>query len=322
MDDSNRDPAAVSPIASLEWQRSPAQRYFLRYAESTQLPTYTALNSKSTAGLFRGNPNLGREFSRILELSSDFRRNGWSLQVAAFYRWDDRLVDWTFRRGVTARTANAVDIGTLGLELVASRKSASVDLVFGYTYLEKTADYGAATIDASFYALNFARHRLTAAVTWRVGAGLEVRMDNEFRVQEKNLLRAFLSGTLLPSARLARLGAFADDRESLEQRLSGSAGGARRAAPGVARLDQAILTRPPGRRSGNRRGHSSRAFSARKTFRADNLLAPANRIPRARRAVVRPDQSQLPFRHDYLDQPHHRPAPLRPLRADARLERL
>ena len=189
LDDSNRDAAAVSPIASLELQRSPAQRYYLRYAESTQLPTYTALNAKSTAGLFRGNPNLGREFSRTLELGADFRPHGWSLQVAAFYRWDDRLVDWTFRRGVTARTANAVDLGTLGLELVASRKTARVDLVFGYTYLAKTADYGAATIDASFYALNFARHRLTAAVTWRVGAGFEVRMDNEFRVQEKNLLR-------------------------------------------------------------------------------------------------------------------------------------
>jgi hypothetical protein len=61
--------------------------------------------------------------------------------------------------------------------------------VLGYTYLDKSADYGSATVDASFYALNFARHRLTAAIVLRLGGGFELRMDNEFRVQEKNLLR-------------------------------------------------------------------------------------------------------------------------------------
>ena len=61
--------------------------------------------------------------------------------------------------------------------------------MLGYTFLDKDADYGAATIDASFYALNFAKHRLTAAITARLGRGFEVRIDNEFRVQEANLLR-------------------------------------------------------------------------------------------------------------------------------------
>ena len=106
-----------------------------------------------------------------------------------FYRWDDDLTDWTFRKGVTARSANPVNIGTFGLQVVAARKTSRYDVVLGYTYLDKSADYGAATVDASFYALNFARHRLTAAVVLRLGAGFELRMDNEFRLQEKNLLR-------------------------------------------------------------------------------------------------------------------------------------
>ena len=88
-----------------------------------------------------------------------------------------------------ARTANAVDVATTGLEIVASRRTARYDLVFGYTALSKAADYGTATVDASFYALNFARHRLTAAAVLRLGAGVELRVDNEYRVQEKNLLR-------------------------------------------------------------------------------------------------------------------------------------
>lgn len=189
-DTTNRDSSAFSPIAGVDLQRSPTERYYLQYAESTQVPTYTALNSNAAAGLFRGNPNLGRETSRNLEAGLALRQAGWDLKAAVFYRWDDRLVDWTFRRGVTARTANAVDIGTAGVELVASRKTRRCDVVVGYTYLDKCPNYGPATIDASFYALNFAKHRLTAALTLRLGAGFEARLDNEFRVQEKNSLRS------------------------------------------------------------------------------------------------------------------------------------
>ena len=188
-DDSDRNSSVFSPVVSVELLAATERRYYFQYAESTQLPTYTALNSNGAAGLFRGNPNLGRETSRNLEAGLALRPSGWDVQAALFYRWDDDLVDWTFRRGVTARTANAVELGTVGFEFVASRKTRRYDVVLGYTYLAKSPDYGSAPIDASFYALNFAKHRLTAAMTFRLGAGFEARIDNEFRVQEENLLR-------------------------------------------------------------------------------------------------------------------------------------
>jgi vitamin B12 transporter len=188
-DDTDRDASAISPIVTAELTRTDSLRLYAQYAESTQVPTYTALNSAPASGLFRGNPNLGREISRNLEAGAAFTQSGWTVETALFYRWDDNLTDWTFTRGITARTANSVDIGTFGLEIVATRKTPRYDLVFGYTLLNKAADYGSATVDASFYALNFARHRLTAAAVLRLGAGLELRMDNEYRVQEKNLLR-------------------------------------------------------------------------------------------------------------------------------------
>ena len=188
-DDTNRDKSALSPIVAVELIRPAGERFYFEYSESTQVPTYTALNSNPSAGLFRGNPNLGRETSRNLELGSAFKSGGWKFEPAVFYRWDGDLVDWTYRKGVTARTANAVDTGTFGAEIVATRTTPRYDLVLGYTYLDKTSDYGQATIDASFYALNFAQHRLTAAVVLRLGAGVELRLDNEYRVQEKNSLR-------------------------------------------------------------------------------------------------------------------------------------
>lgn len=188
-DDTNRDASALSPVVEVAWADKQGWRAYGQYAESTQVATYTALNSSATSGLFRGNPDLQREVSRNLEAGVEFKPAGWTVQAAAFYRWDDELVDWTFRRGVTARTANPVDIGTAGFETVAVFNAKQVDLVFGYTFLNKTSDYGTAVVDASFYALNFAKHRFTAAVVARLGAEWELRVDNEYRVQEENFLR-------------------------------------------------------------------------------------------------------------------------------------
>ncbi|MDB6092870.1 MAG: TonB-dependent receptor [Verrucomicrobia bacterium] len=190
-DQSNHDGSASSPIVELarEDAASPLQRVYLSYATTTQLPSYTALNSAAGAGLFRGNPNLGRETSHNLEAGVSGTAAGWMGQAALFYRRDDDLVDWTFQRGVTARSANAVDIATTGAEFVARRSWSAVDLVLGYTVLGKSPDYRGALIDASFYALNYARQRFTAAIVVRMGREFELRFDNAARAQASNILR-------------------------------------------------------------------------------------------------------------------------------------
>ena len=192
-DDTNRDGSAVSPLAEIALTDArpdgTTERLHLSYARSTQVPTYTALDSSPAAGLFRGNPNLGRSASHNLELGYDRAHAGWQAHVAVFYRRDDQLVDWTFQRGVIARIASPVDIDTVGAEAVWRLTLSRGEVVLGYTVLHKTADYLGAVVDGSFYALNFPKQRLTAAVTVRLGAGFELRMDNEARVQEANPLR-------------------------------------------------------------------------------------------------------------------------------------
>lgn len=190
-DDSNRTDGTVSPVLEMarEQPASAASRIYASYAVTTQEPTYTALDSSPTAGLFRGNPNLGRETSRNLEAGVHGTLDDWSGQAAIFYRQDHDLVDWTFRQGVTARTANPVDVDTTGVELVAHRSWKLVDLVLGYTYLTKNPDYHGAAVDASFYALNYARQRFTAAITLRLTEQLTLRMDNVARIQAANFLR-------------------------------------------------------------------------------------------------------------------------------------
>ena len=187
-DHSDREGSSLSPL--LEWAlQDGARRWHASYARVTQVPTYTALKSSPAGGLFRGNQNLGRESSHQAEVGVADTFAGWNVEAAAFWRRDGALVDWTFRRGVTARTANPVDIDTAGFEAVVRRSWGACDLVLGYTLLSKDADYRGALVDASFYALNYARQRLTAAITLRLGRGFELRMDNTARIQADNLLR-------------------------------------------------------------------------------------------------------------------------------------
>ena len=183
-DDSNRSGSSVSPIFRIE-RRDGTNVWYVEYAQSTQLPTYTALNSSPSSGLFRGNADLGRTRSRNFEVGVACSFDSWRVTAAVFHRDDDDLVDWTFP-GV--RTATALDITTLGAELLLSYRSARIDAVVGYTWLRKESDFDP-SVTGSYYALNFPRHRVTAALIARLGGGVELRLDNEYRVQERNVLR-------------------------------------------------------------------------------------------------------------------------------------
>jgi vitamin B12 transporter len=206
IDWSSRDGSEFSPVLGVTAHSDSASgsRFVaLEYVATSQLPGYTVLNSRP-AGLFGGNPDLGREKARQLSLSAGLDSGRWDGKVTLFYREDDDLVDWTFATGAPfARQANAVDIDVTGVELFGRARWSDVDLIASYTYLDKDADYGSATVDASFYALNFATHRATAAVLYRFGNEFELRFDSEYRRQRDNPLRAGSDEALLASASLA-----------------------------------------------------------------------------------------------------------------------
>lgn len=193
-DDSNRDAGSFSPVAELSLDRVAPKvgvsRLYVSYSRTTQTPTYFALNSNPTRGLFRGNPDLGRQIARNFEVGATGGTGPWTASVAGFFRQDRRLIDWTYSSSSTnARAANPVDVDTTGFEMVARYGRKKLDLVFGYTVLHKDADYGSALVDASFYALNYPEQRATFAITGRLSRLWEIRMDNEYRVQAPNALR-------------------------------------------------------------------------------------------------------------------------------------
>lgn len=206
MDMSNRDSDVVSPVLDIILA-TPTDSGFrsikVEYAGTSQLPGYTALASKPT-GLFGGNPDLGREKARQFIVTLNQQGTDWFGSAAVFYREDDNLVDWTYAfTSSTARQANPVDMDVTGFELLFQRQWDRVNINFGYTLLDKDADYGSAAVDASFYALNFAKSRATVAMTYQLGEQFALRLDNEYREQQSNSLRTSDDTALQSSASLA-----------------------------------------------------------------------------------------------------------------------
>lgn len=206
VDSSNRDGSTVSPLVGLTVRKtSPAgsSYYTFEYASTSQLPGYTALNSRPL-GLFGGNANLGREKSGQLSFSIGREALHWTGSATLFYRRDNDLVDWTYFTGTPfSRQASPVDLDVLGVEIFVTRQWDSATLMAGYTYLDKDANYASTVIDASFYALNFARHRTTIAVRYQLTDQLELRLDSEFRIQQDNPLRSSKDTAFLASVALA-----------------------------------------------------------------------------------------------------------------------
>lgn len=193
-DDTNHDDSETSLISDITLHTLNADdtshTVYFSYAEATQVPGYTAIGGSDTAGLFISNYDLEREITKNIELGLALERDTWRLDSAIFYRQDDGLTDWTYRLNSTsARTANPVDIKTLGVELLAIKRLDNAEIITSYTFLDKSEDYGDAEIDASFYALNFPDHRVTLGAIWRPTDMIEVRVDNEWRKQAENTLR-------------------------------------------------------------------------------------------------------------------------------------
>jgi vitamin B12 transporter len=200
---SNRDEEALAPYARIAYETE-SWILFADAAGNSQLPGYTALASNPNSGLFRGNLFLGREASRQAEIGTTWRQGTGAetfleTSLVAYFRSDEDLVDWVFSANTpTARSAQPVDTDTAGLEALAHWRSPRFEALASYAFVDKSFAFADPAIDASFYALNYAEHRLTMALIWKPLEGVQLRMDNEWRQQRENFLRegddqAFLS---------------------------------------------------------------------------------------------------------------------------------
>jgi len=193
VDASSEDKGSFNPMFRLERvvvSENGSFRVFGDYSETSQVAGYTALRSSPSVGLFRGNPNLEREVTQTGELGFDLEQGAWMMTGSVFYRKDDGLTDWVYSSASTsARSASPVDLETLGGQFRVGYTTEQVAIRLGYTGLTKDSDYGTTAMDASYYALNYARHMVDLSAGWTVVDGVELVMDLEYRHQFENALR-------------------------------------------------------------------------------------------------------------------------------------
>jgi outer membrane cobalamin receptor len=164
---------------------------YAEYSESSQVPGYTVLNSGPT-GLFGGNPDLGREHAETIEAGLHMQQGNISGKLILFQRRDSNLVDWVFSTASpSARQAAPVDITVEGIEAWLGWSAGTTRLELGYAYLDKESTYAGNLVDpASFYALNYARHRLLVSAEKAFAKGITVRAEVEYREHPANTLRS------------------------------------------------------------------------------------------------------------------------------------
>ena len=195
LNDSNRNSSELSPLAEISYANNISnglsRSIYLSYSEGTQLIGYGAIGGSETSGLFRSNHDLLRETSRNVEIGINASSDDFNFNSCIFYRKDLNLIDWVYTgSNLFAREAENVDIKNRGFEIVASKAYRYIQLTTGYSFLDKSEDYGNPNVVGSFYALNFPKHRTTLGLVISPNNLFRIRIDNEWRQQYKNALRS------------------------------------------------------------------------------------------------------------------------------------
>lgn len=185
---------------------------YLEYSETSQVPGYTVLNS-GPSGLFGGNKDLGREHASTVEGGYSFHGKSLSGKVVGFFRQDENLIDWVYDSSVstTARRAAEVDMDVYGVEALLRWESGARAVEVGYAWLDKDEDYGTSGGDASFYALNYARHRILLTIEQELAENVTARIEGEYRKHPVNILRVNGDEALRLNAELTWESAFGSD---------------------------------------------------------------------------------------------------------------
>lgn len=193
---SNRYASELLPLSHLEYRVDTSAEtfylFYLEYSQGVQTPSYTAISSSPDSGLFRGNSSLGVANSDNYEFGYQQKGDIWQWVGLVFYRQDRNVVDWVYDSTLgdtAARLAKEVDLDNYGFQAILNLNYEQIGAEFGYTYLDKNEDDNDEAFDSSFYALNYARHLLSGAVTLGVKEGVSLFVCQQFRDYRANMLR-------------------------------------------------------------------------------------------------------------------------------------
>jgi len=204
----------AAPQSNISWQAVRGlwvHRLHAEYSRTHGVPTYTSLAS-SPSGLFGGNPNLSRNRADTYEWGWMAARGTLEGRVTYFYREDTGLVDWTYAaNSPNARQANPLDDTVHGIEAKLRYEWENGAFELASAWLDKDPDYGNASVDASYYVLNYSKWRVQARWEQTLTDGLSFDLNADWQDRAENPLRTTGDEGFFLDVGL-RYEGFADDR--------------------------------------------------------------------------------------------------------------
>lgn len=168
----------VSPSLSAVYASDAGWRVRGSIGRAFRVPTFTELYYLDPNN--EGNPLLTAERGWSADTGVEYAKNGWSLALSPFTRWDNNVIDYV-RPVSTVRwhAENVRDVTTRGIEASATRRVNSTVLRAAYTLL----DVDAPTLTTlSKYVLEYARHSLVVSAAGPLGArGVHASATADFR---------------------------------------------------------------------------------------------------------------------------------------------
>ena len=153
-------------------------KLFASFNSAVRLPTFTDLYYQSATQL--SNPDLQAERSKTFEAGLKYKKAGGTLDVCAFYRLGDNIIDWVKQPDSTRwESRNLTNVNALGADVsfgynFESSFLRNIKLAYSYLHLDKEA----AGFDSK-YALDYMKHKCILSVqhavwkklsaTWRGG---------------------------------------------------------------------------------------------------------------------------------------------------------
>jgi iron complex outermembrane receptor protein len=168
----------VSPTGAASWSFGNGWRARASAGRAFRVPTYTELYYHDPANL--GSPDLVAERGWTMDGGVDYGRNGWTMAVTPFARWDDNVIDWVRESPADLwRSRNVRDVTTRGVEFSATRRFDGGLARVAYTRL----DVGIPAFNQlSKYVLEYAKDSLVVSGTAPIGrTGLSVTATADHR---------------------------------------------------------------------------------------------------------------------------------------------
>ena len=165
---------------SAAYRLSPVIELYSWMHNTYRLPTFTDLYYQSPTQ--EGNSQLLPEEALALQVGSKYRNFQWQAEVAGFYRYGYRIIDWVrASESDQWQAQNLTNISSMGWDMNGSRqweRSWIQEMGLSYSYLWVRKD---SQNQQSIYATDYLRHKAGAFVLHRLPLGLSARWDFHFQ---------------------------------------------------------------------------------------------------------------------------------------------